>query len=219
MRKSLLALAGGMVCTSAVLGTLLAAEGPYTIAYATFAPLNTAIFIANGDGSHERMLLPDARFDSNPAFSLDGRWVLFSSRRHGSVDIYRVRVDGTHFERLTDDVAFDDQPVMSPDGRHVAFVSSRSGQADIWLLDLQARGVRNLTNHPGGDYRPAEVGKRLGASVLATLPWESRDAAALSDGHGSVGARTSLLRAVRTASRAFVDRAPSRPAVPAPAAA
>ena len=155
MRKRLLALAGGMVCISAGLATLLAAEGPYTIAYATFAPLNTAIFIANGDGSHERMLLPDARFDSNPSFSPDGRWVLFSSRRHGSVDIYRVRVDGTHLERLTDDVAFDDQPVMSPDGRHVAFVSSRSGQADIWLLDLQTRGVRNLTNHPGGDYRPA----------------------------------------------------------------
>jgi Tol biopolymer transport system component len=81
--------------------------------------------------------------------------VLFSSRRNGSVDIYRVKVDGTSLERLTSDVAFDDQPVMAPDGRHVAFVSSRGGQADVWLLDLQTRNVRNLTNHPGGDYRPA----------------------------------------------------------------
>ena len=90
------------------------------------------------------MLVPDALFDSNPSFSPDGRWVLFSSRRHGSADIYRVKVDGTHLERLTDDVAFDDQAVMAPDGRHVAFVSSRCGQADIWLLDLQTRKVRNL---------------------------------------------------------------------------
>jgi Tol biopolymer transport system component len=81
--------------------------------------------------------------------------VLFSSRRNGSVDVYRVKVDGTGLEQLTNDVAYDDQPVMAPDGRHVAFVSSRGGQADVWLLDLQTRGVRNLTSHPGGDYRPA----------------------------------------------------------------
>jgi TolB protein len=155
MTKTLTALAGGFGCAAVVALRLSAAQGPYTIAYATFAPLNTAIFIADGDGSHERMLVPDAMFDSNPSFSPDGQWVLFSSRRHGSVDIYRVRGDGTHLERLTDDVAFDDQPVMAPDGRHIAFVSSRSGQADIWLLDLQTRRVRNLTNHPGGDYRPA----------------------------------------------------------------
>ena len=57
-------------------------------------------------------------------------------------------------ERLTDHVAFD-QAVLAPDGPHVAFVSSRSGQADIWLLDLQTHEVNNLTNHSGGDYRPA----------------------------------------------------------------
>lgn len=129
-------------------------NGPYTIAYSTLAPLNTGIFTANADGTNERLLVPDAQFDSNPSFSPDGKWVFFSSRRHGSVDIYRVQADGTHLEQLTDDIAYDDQPVMAPDGRHVAFVSSRSGQADIWLLDLQTRKVRNLTNHPGGDYRP-----------------------------------------------------------------
>jgi Tol biopolymer transport system component len=81
--------------------------------------------------------------------------VLFTSRRHGSADIYRVRIDGSDLERLTDDPAFDDQAVMAPDGRRVAFVSSRSGQADVWILDVATRRVRNLTDHPGGDYRPA----------------------------------------------------------------
>jgi TolB protein len=142
-------------CVTVAAVMLMGADTPYTIAYTTFAPLNTAIFIANSDGTNERVLAPDATFDSNPSFSPDGRWVLFSSRRHGSVDIYRVQVDGTHLERLTDDAAFDDQAVMAPDGRHIAFVSSRSGQADIWLLELQSKRLRNLTNHPGGDYRPA----------------------------------------------------------------
>lgn len=132
-----------------------AAQAPYTIAYASFGPVNTAVFIANADGTGERRLLDQSVLDANPSFSPDSRWVVFTSRRHGSDDIYRVRTDGTSLERLTDDPAFDDQAVLSPDGNHVAFVSSRTGQADIWLLDMRTRQLRNLTNHPGGDYRPA----------------------------------------------------------------
>src|SRR5262245_27293841 len=113
-------LLAGVICSASAV-VLLSADAPYTIAYATFAPLNTAIFIANHDGSEQRMLVSGANRDSNASFSPDGRWVLFTSRRRDSADIYRVRVDGTQLERLTDDVAFDDQAVMAPDGRHVAF--------------------------------------------------------------------------------------------------
>ena len=131
------------------------AEAPYKVAYASFGPINTAIFIADADGSHERVLVERSNLDGNPSFSPDGRWVLFTSRRDGSAEIYRVQPDGTRLERLTDHPAFDDQAVMSPDGTRVAFVSSRSGQADIWVLGLRTKQLRNLTDHPGGDYRPA----------------------------------------------------------------
>ena len=52
--------------------------------------------------------------------------------------------------------AFDDQAALSPDGRALAFVSTRgAGSTDIHLLDLQSGEVRNLTETPGGDYRPS----------------------------------------------------------------
>ena len=38
----------------------------------------------------------------NPSFSPDGQSVLFTSRRNGSADIYRVRIDGSRLERLTE---------------------------------------------------------------------------------------------------------------------
>jgi TolB protein len=145
----------GLLCVVSAVAGLRSADERYTIAYATFAPLNTAIFVANRDGTHERILVPGAQADSNPSISPDGQWVLFTSRRFGSADIFRVGIDGRNLERLTDHVAFDDQAVMAPDGRRIAFVSSRSGQADIWLLDVRTRQVQNLTAHPGGDYRPA----------------------------------------------------------------
>ena len=139
----------------AVLTRTPSADAPYTVAYASFGPLNSAIFIADADGGDERMLISPSAGDSNPSMSPDGYWIVFTSRRDGSADIYRARSDGSDLERLTDDPAFDDQAVVSPDGNRLAFVSSRTGQADIWLLDLRTRRLRNLTNHPGGDYRPA----------------------------------------------------------------
>ncbi|HYP14852.1 MAG TPA: hypothetical protein VEQ63_13070 [Bryobacteraceae bacterium] len=132
-----------------------AADAAYTLAYASFAPVNSAVFIADADGTHARLLVENPSLDANPSFSPDGQWVLFTSRRDGSADIYRVHPDGKDLERLTDHIAFDDQAVMSADGKRVAFVSSRTGQADIWVLDLQSKQLRNLTNHSGGDYRPA----------------------------------------------------------------
>lgn len=146
---------GLATCIALQVGGPLGANEPYTVAYAGFGPLNSAIYIADSDGSHEHMVIGGSVVDMNPSFTPDGKSILFTSRRSGSADIYRVAIDGSRLERLTNDPAFDDQAVMSPDGRSVAFVSSRSGQADIWILDVASRRVRNVTIHPGGDYRPA----------------------------------------------------------------
>jgi Tol biopolymer transport system component len=130
-----------------------ASEFNYAIAFASFAPLNTDIFVADVDGSNPRPLLPHPDLDYNASFSHDGKWIIFSSERRGSADIYRVHPDGSSLERLTRDPAFDDQGALSPDGNSLAFVSSRSGQADIWILTLATGRLRNLTDHPAGDFR------------------------------------------------------------------
>ena len=86
------------------------------------------------------------------------RWrnrVVFTSERHGSADIFRVRSDGMGLERLTDDAAYDDQAALSPDGDLLAFVSTRdAGSTDVHILDLKTGRIRNLTHAPGGDFRP-----------------------------------------------------------------
>src|SRR5579864_166606 len=136
--------------------TVLPAFGKHRILMNRIGPSGAELFVANADGSGERKLLPNPGFDYNASFSPDGKWIVFTSERSGSSDIYRVRVDGSGLERLTDDPAYDDQAAFSPDGRQVAFVSSRgSGSNDIWVLDLTTHKSRNLTDAPGGDYRPS----------------------------------------------------------------
>ncbi len=157
MRKYVIASVVFLVLSQPLTGQRATPSGEqvYGIAFASFAPLNTDVVIADGDGSNAKPLIAHPDLDYNPSFSPDGGWVVFTSTRHGNADLYRVRPSGEGLERLTDDSAFDDQAVISPDGRYLAFVSSRSGQADIWILELGTGAARNLTNHPAGDFRPS----------------------------------------------------------------
>ena len=67
-----------------------------------YMPLRSELMIADADGSNPRKLVPGTEIDYNASFSHDGRWVVFTSERSGSADIFRARVDGTAVERLTD---------------------------------------------------------------------------------------------------------------------
>src|SRR6478609_958295 len=89
---------GGLTCLYAVTGVAWRAESrpaapTYTIAFKSFAPNNTDIFIADADGHHARPLAPDPALDYNASFSPDGRWIVFTSHRSGPARIYRVSVD------------------------------------------------------------------------------------------------------------------------------
>ena len=146
---------GAAVCVFLLVGHARRAQDIPTVAFASFAPVETSIYVAKGDGSDARPLFTDSSQDYNPSFSSDGAWIVFTSLRGGSADLYRVHRDGSRLERLTDDPTFDDQGTLSPDGRSLAFVSTRGGRANIWLLDMARRKARNLTPGSSGDFRPA----------------------------------------------------------------
>ena len=100
-----------------------------------WSPTRSELYIADADGTNARKLVPGTHIDYNASFSYDGQWVVFTSERNGSADIYRVRTTGMDLERLTDDAAFDDQAALSPDGNSLAFVSTRdAGSTDIYIL-------------------------------------------------------------------------------------
>jgi TolB protein len=133
----------------------LAADRP-RIVFSRLAPARSGLFLADADGASERPLLPATTLDYNGSFSPDGKWIIFTSERAGSADIYRVHPEGTEIERLTEGPSYDDQAALSPDGRTLAFVSTRaSGTANIWLLDLATHEYTNLTKNTGGNFRPS----------------------------------------------------------------
>ena len=93
----------------------------WTVAFASFGPIHSQLFIADGDGNNARPLVAHTGQDYNPSFSRDSQWFVFTSDRGGSADIYRVHLDGTGLDLLVNDPAFDDQAALSP-GRKIPCV-------------------------------------------------------------------------------------------------
>jgi tricorn protease-like protein len=93
-----------------------------------------------------------------PAFSPDGRQVVFRSGRDGNHEIYLMDADGKNPRRLTDNPATDTMPTFSPNGNQIAFSSNRENGYQIYTMDIDPEGgvgqARRVTNTPGLNMHP-----------------------------------------------------------------
>ncbi|GAB4461565.1 MAG: hypothetical protein Kow0031_40610 [Anaerolineae bacterium] len=109
------------------------------------------LFVAGPDGQPMNLTNSPAD-DIQPAWSPDGRQVVFSSGRTGSFKIFTVAADGGNPVQLTGGRGFDEWPAWSPDGRQLAFVSDRDGNAEIYRVDADGANLRRLTDNPAEDW-------------------------------------------------------------------
>lgn len=101
------------------------------------------LWIMDSTGAN-RKPLTNVAGDDRPAWSPDGRTVVFTSDgRDGSADIYRVDVATGQVTRLTDSPASDVAPSVDPNGEWVAFFSNRDGAWKLWAVPL-AGGAAQL---------------------------------------------------------------------------
>ena len=117
---------------------------------------NTEIYVMNADGSGQRNLTRNPAPDDEPAWSPDGRTIVFVSNRHGPTwcswkrchtEIYVMNADGSGQRSLTRNPRRDDGPAWSPDGRAIAFLSDRDGNYEIYVMNADGSRQRNLTHY------------------------------------------------------------------------
>ena len=122
-----------------------------------------ALFGMNADGSDQGRLTEERgdpataaglQFQTDPAWSPDGKQIAFASAREGSFDIYVMNADGSDTRRLTTSNANEQGPTWSPDGSQIAFSRSSEG-GRVWVMDADGGGEHRLTDELAEEGEPA----------------------------------------------------------------
>ena len=93
------------------------------------------------------------RYD--PAWSPDGRWLVFVSNCEGNPEIYRTGRDGSGTTRLTRTSGAEHTPRWSPDGSRIAYaLDPDSGTSEIMVMDADGTSARAVTRNDANDWGP-----------------------------------------------------------------
>jgi Tol biopolymer transport system component len=114
--------------------------------------LATGLCLINIDGSAARQLTREGT-DSYPAWSPDGRYLVFASQRNGDWDIYRLEFDdngsASELKQLTFSQYTEIAPVFSPDGQEIYFITDRYGDWRIVAADLNGENEHTIISGIG----------------------------------------------------------------------
>ena len=101
------------------------------------------IVLVDADGANLRALTSDRAKDVEPAWTPDGKRIVFRSDRDGVSNLYAVSIDDGTIVRLTNVVGGAFAPDVAPDGGTVAFSNYRAAGYDVHVmpLDLPAAPV------------------------------------------------------------------------------
>ena len=86
-------------------------------------------WVISTSGGTPRRLTFDSSFGGRPVWTPDGRFIIFSSMRHGSENLWRVPASGGAPETVTFGAGQDGDPAVSPDGKRLIYTNTRTAYA------------------------------------------------------------------------------------------
>lgn len=137
----------------------------------TKAAMRLHIYTCLPDGSDVRKVTDGPHQDHRPAFTPDGRWIVFASDRSGHTAIWKVPADGSDDPTPVFVEHWGYRPAVTPDGRQVLFYGPDGDRHRIWGANFDTGAVtalaaddRGVTHGP---FVPPEGGTVLVHSTRA----------------------------------------------------
>jgi Tol biopolymer transport system component len=91
------------------------------------------VAVVSADGGEPRFLTDGQAFDGRPAWSRDGRWIYFRSKRSRNMQIWKVAVEGGAPTQITRDGAW--EAIESPDGKLLYYARDRTAPG-LWSVPV-----------------------------------------------------------------------------------
>lgn len=114
------------------------------------------LYLMNGDGTNQHVLLDLDSIEGHGDFSPDGNTVVFFSNMAGNRNLYTIEVDQPRstLMQLTDSTGDDHLPDYSPEGNFIVFESNREGNSEIYLIDSDGSNLQRITDNTYKDKQP-----------------------------------------------------------------
>jgi TolB protein len=131
------------------------------------------IYMADADGSNPEPIITGPHYDAEATVSPDGRYIVFTSKRGGDLDLWRHDIESGDLVQLTDNPGYDGGAFFSPNSEQIVWRASRPrggdldryranlemgivepGELDIYVMDADGSNQRRVTNIPGANWAP-----------------------------------------------------------------
>ena len=141
---------------------------------------NYQVYLADADGSHRVHVQTGHPFVFAPAWSPDGKWLLFVSGEHYNCHPHIVKADGTGLRKLADRGGYrgvtefldvpdyhggsSDVPVWSVDGQSVFYTAKVGNNVELFRVTLDGQSERLTTSLDGTSHyhpKPSPDGRSI----------------------------------------------------------
>jgi len=112
------------------------------------------IYLIDFDGYNLRRLTNDHTLNLSPAWSPDGKWIIYTSYAARNPDLIMIDLVGEKRQTLHRLPGLNAAPAWSPDMQKIALVLSRDQNSEVYVLNKD-RQLKRLTRHFNIDTSPS----------------------------------------------------------------
>jgi TolB protein len=113
------------------------------------------VYFSHLDGSEKSQVTNNRSINLSPAWSPDGRILLYTSYKDGQRSLYLYDLNTGRDTRIAERSGSSIGGKWSPDGQTIAVAFERAGNTDLYLVDRSGKTLRRLTEDKGIDVSAA----------------------------------------------------------------